>query len=291
MKYAAIDIGTNAARLLIGELVEINDVTHLIKVSYTRIPLRLGEDVFDLGRISKTKSEDFVKTMQAFQLIADIFKVNDIRAVATSAMRDAENGDKIVRKIIDETGIEIEIISGDEEARIIFSNFSRMNIAKDSPYVVIDVGGGSTEISVFENGERLASKSFDVGTIRILKDKVSSLIWSEIHLWIESHVNLTEDHLIFGTGGNINKAHKMLNAGLDSSLSLKALTKLRSDLASVDFEERIEMYQLKPDRADVIIPALDIYIYILKEIKAKDIFVPKVGLTDGMIFEMHKKAN
>ena len=290
MKFGAIDIGTNAARLLVGEIEKEAGHSFVKKLSYTRVPLRLGEEVFEDGKISKKKAEDFVKTIQAFKLISEIFEVKKLRAVATSAMREAINSDKIIEKIKEETGIEIEVISGDTEAELIFGTFFLLDFDKSHPFIVIDVGGGSTEISVFESGERIASKSFQIGTIRILKEKVTSQIWSEIHDWIALHVDLKAPHKIFGTGGNINKAHKILGAGHMESIQVAKIKQLRDDLSKLSIAGRIDQFQLKPDRADVLVPALDIYLYILQELNCSELIVPKIGLTDGMIYDMHLQA-
>ncbi len=291
MKYAAIDIGTNAARLLVGEVMSKDQSFFIKKISYTRIPLRLGEDVFESGKVSKNKIDDFLKTMKAFKLISEIFDVQEVRAVSTSAMREATNADKIIDSIKEETGIKLEIISGDEEASLIFSNFFAMELDLSVPFVVIDVGGGSTELSVFENGEKIASKSFNVGTLRILKGKSDESVWENIHDWILKYVDLSSEHQIFGTGGNINKAHKMLGYSYDEPIGIVEMKELRDKLASLTIDERIDQFHMKPDRADVIVPALDIFSYILNEIGANSLMVPKVGLADGMIYEMYHRNN
>jgi exopolyphosphatase/guanosine-5'-triphosphate,3'-diphosphate pyrophosphatase len=291
MKYAAIDIGTNAARLLVGEVMSKDQSFFIKKISYTRIPLRLGEDVFESGKVSKNKIDDFLKTMKAFKLISEIFDVQEVRAVSTSAMREATNANKIIDSIKQETGIKLEIISGDEEASLIFSNFFAMELDLSVPFVVIDVGGGSTELSVFENGEKIASKSFNVGTLRILKGKSDESVWENIHDWILKYVDLSSDHQIFGTGGNINKAHKMLGYSFEEPIGLDEMKELRDKLASLTIDERIDQFHMKPDRADVIVPALDIFSYILNEIGANSLMVPKVGLADGMIYEMYHRNN
>ena len=291
MKYAAIDIGTNAARLLVGEVMSKDQSFFIKKISYTRIPLRLGEDVFESGKVSKDKIDDFLKTMKAFKLISEIFDVQEVRAVSTSAMREATNADNIIDSIKEETGIKIEIISGDEEASLIFSNFFAMELDLSVPFVVIDVGGGSTELSVFENGEKIASKSFNVGTLRILKGKSDESVWENIHDWILKYVDLSSEHRIFGTGGNINKAHKMLGYSFEEPIGLIEMKELRDKLASLTIDERIDQFHMKPDRADVIVPALDIFSYILNEIGANSLMVPKVGLADGMIYEMYHRNN
>lgn len=287
MKFGAIDIGTNAARLLVGEVEHEGGHSFVKKISYTRVPLRLGEEVFEDGKISKKKTEDFVKTIQAFKLISEIFDVKQLRAVATSAMREATNSQKIIEKILEESGVEIEVISGDVEAELIFSTFFLLDFDKTLPFLVIDVGGGSTEVSVFESGERIASKSFEIGTIRLLKGKVKNDVWSNIHEWIAEHVDLNSPHKIFGTGGNINKVHKIVGVGQMEPVSLEKMKDLRDKLGSLTLIQREDEYQLKPDRADVILPALDIYIYILDELKSSELIVPKIGLSDGMIYQMY----
>ena len=287
MKFGAIDIGTNAARLLVGEVTKDGGHSFVKKISYTRVPLRLGEEVFDNGKLSKKKIDQFVKTIKAFKLISEIFEVKKLRAVATSAMREAINAKKVIERIRLETGVELEVISGDEEAELIFGTFFLLDFDKSEPFIVIDVGGGSTEVSVFESGERIASKSFQIGTLRLLKEKVKGDIWGDIHDWIAKHVDLDAPHRIFGTGGNINNAHKILGAGHMEAISTSKLEEIRDALRVLTVEQRIDVYQLKEDRADVLVPALDIYLFIMKELKCKKIVVPKIGLSDGMIYHMH----
>jgi len=247
MKFGAIDIGTNAARLLIGEVCSNSEHTYVKKISYTRIPLRLGDDVFEIGKLSKEKSKNTVDTIQAFKLIAKIFEVNKLRAVATSAMREAANAQRVL---------------------------------------VIDVGGGSTEISFFESGRKVASKSFEVGTIRLLKKKVENSVWQNIQDWLTENIPQNDNMLLFGTGGNINKIHKILGCKDNEEVSIKNIKKLHKSLAPLSIEDRIDLYHLKPDRADVIIPAIEIYIFIMEKIKSQKIGVPKIGLSDGMIYKM-----
>ena len=285
MKFGAIDIGTNAARLLIGEVCNEGNHSFVKKISYTRIPLRLGEQVFDNGIISDDKITEFVKTMKAFKLISEMFHVVELRACATSAMREAKNGKKVVSKILAETGIGIEVISGDEEARLIFGTFFLLDFDKTSPFLVIDVGGGSTEISVFEDGTRVASKSFELGTLRLLKGKTDSKIWKELKFWLEKNVDSKMEHKIFATGGNINKVHKMVGSNT-SEIQTRKVTKLRKELEKMTLEAREDVFQLKPDRADVIVPACEIFEFILKELNVKNFFVPKIGLSDGMIYDL-----
>lgn len=287
MKFGAIDIGTNAARLLVGEVSTDEDKTFIQKVSYSRIPLRLGEEVFENGRISDRKKADFIKSIQAFKLITEIFDVRELRACATSAMREAENGEDIRKAILEETGVQIEVISGDEEAELIFGTFFLLDFDKTKPFLVIDVGGGSTEVSVFEKGTRVASRSFQVGTLRLLKGKAAANIWDEVQEWLSSHVDLSEVHQIFGTGGNINKTHKMLGAGHMEPIAREEIQALRNELDALSIAQRINRFQLRPDRADVLVPALDIYLYIMKQLDCNEIIVPKIGLSDGMIYAMY----
>jgi exopolyphosphatase/guanosine-5'-triphosphate,3'-diphosphate pyrophosphatase len=290
MKFGAIDIGTNAARLLIGEVTEDDGSSFVQKISYSRIPLRLGEEVFDNGKISEKKTKDFVKSIKAFKLISDVFDVKELRACATSAMREADNGKEVRDLIEKETGVNIEVISGDEEAELIFGTFFLLDFDKTVPFIVVDVGGGSTEVSVFERGERVASRSFKVGTLRMLKGKTSPDIWTEIREWIKKHVDLKELHQIYATGGNINKTHKILGGRFMEPISWKQLKELWSELNLLTLEQRIKRYQFKPDRADVIVPALEIYLYILKELRCREVIVPKIGLSDGMIYDMHSRS-
>jgi exopolyphosphatase/guanosine-5'-triphosphate,3'-diphosphate pyrophosphatase len=289
MIYGAIDIGTNAARLLVGEIVIEDKITYLRKVSYTRIPLRLGYDVFENGMISPEKEQDFVKTIKAFKLISEVFKVRDLRACATSAVREASNGLEVKKRIKEETGVEINVIDGDEEAQIIFGTFSLLNINRDVAFIVIDVGGGSSEVTIFDNGIKVAEKSFKVGTIRMLKGKTDDDVWQEIDDWIALNTNPKYTYRIYGTGGNINKSHKLLGKQVDDALSYREIDELHDSLSKLTLTKRMMKYQLKSDRADVIVPALFIFKYIMRSMKAKEIFVPKIGLVDGIIYDLYLK--
>jgi exopolyphosphatase/guanosine-5'-triphosphate,3'-diphosphate pyrophosphatase len=289
-KFAAIDIGSNAARLLIGEIANESGHPFVKKIAYTRLPLRLGEEVFDTGRISHQKADDFIKSMKAFALIAEIFNVSSIRACATSAMRDAENGSAIIAQVKAETGIEIEIISGDEEARLIFGTFALLDISNEKPYLVIDVGGGSTEINVFEHGERVAAKSFDIGTVRMLKGKVEKKAWKQLSDWMLSHVE-DNPHLVYATGGNINKIHKLLGLKEMEAVSFAAMKEMHEALNPLTIGQRMDQFHLKPDRADVIVPALEIFAFCMEVIQCQELVVPKIGLSDGIVYDLHQKRN
>lgn len=288
-KFAAIDIGTNAARLLIGEVEEEEDQHFVKKISYTRIPLRLGMEVFEKGKISDKKVVEFVKSIQAFKLISEVFDVKELRACATSAMREAENGKEVKKLIKKETGVEIEIIDGSEEAELILSTFFLLDSNHKNPFVVIDVGGGSTEISIFKKGEKVAAKSFSIGTIRLMMDKVKSSVWKELHDWMSKNFKKNTNYITFATGGNINKIHKLLGKKSTESIKLSEFNDLHERMSSMGNKKRIAEYKLKPDRADVIVPAFEIYRKIFEEIKPNEIFVPKIGLSDGMIYNLHQK--
>ena len=291
MKFSAIDIGTNAARLLVGEVVKESNKSFVKKISYTRIPLRLGDDAFSQGRIDVKKKSNLINTIKAFQIISDIFEVNKMRAVATSAMRNAENGSQIVEDIRQGFGIDLEIISGEEEANLILGTFMLLDIAKGQPFVVIDVGGGSTEINIYRGNQKIASQSFKIGTIRMLKGKVKKGIWVELNSWISNFINTSEGFMIFGTGGNINKTHKLLGIKSENPIPIQEMTTLKENLKVLTLEERMKRYQIRPDRADVIVPALEIYTRILTNFKSPNIFVPKIGLSDGMIYQMYLEEN
>jgi len=289
LKFGAIDIGTNAARLLIGEIVDYNNHKFVKKISYSRIPLKLGYEVFETGEISKKKQEEFIKTIQAFKLISEIYEVKSLRACATSAMREAKNGKEIQKKIKKETGVKIEIIDGEEEGDLILNSFELIEFDKSKPYIVIDVGGGSTEISMFKDGIRQLSKSFEVGTIRLLKNKVKDKTFDDIHNWIELKMGKANDYTVFATGGNINKVHKLFGLQYLEPLKTELLLKMLKESQVMTISERIEHYNLKEDRAAVIVPALQIYTHILEALNVEDVRIPKIGLSDGIVYDLYLK--
>jgi len=290
MRFGAIDIGTNAARLLIGEvLTNEKGFKFIKKISYTRIPLRLGVDVFDKGRIKIKKQIEFTKTIKAFKLISEVFEVTDLRACATSAMREAENGIEMQQQILKETGVNIEIIDGAEEAKLIFSTFFLLDLDYTKPLVVVDVGGGSTEITIFKNSKIVSAKSFKIGTIRLLQGKVKDSVWAKVNEWIGSNTDKSTAYQILGTGGNINKIHKLLGKEYMKAIYLDELNELLQDIEPLTVKQRIKTYNLKQDRADVIVPALTIYTRILSQLKAYKIYAPKIGLSDGIIYDLYKK--
>lgn len=288
MKFAAIDIGTNAARLLIGEVRMSTSGLQIQKLGYYRSPLRLGEDVFKKGKIGSSKLKQFIQTLQAFQLLAAAHEVTQLRAVATSAMREASNNKKVAKEILQATGLQIDVISGEEEAKLIFNAFELLHLASQTQFILVDVGGGSTEISVFEDGQRRASQSFELGTLRILNQKVEPQVWDEFKSWILTHAKVNEPHIVFGTGGNINRALKMLQRQ-GAKIARKDLIELHGKLCALTLNERIEQFQLKADRADVLVPALEIYITALCALEQEEIVVPKIGLADGILLELYLK--
>ena len=288
MKLAAIDIGSNAARLLITEVSVVEKKEPVFnKLNLIRVPLRLGFDVFEYGIISKEKIGMILQTMKAYKHFLNAYGVNstNIIACATSAMRDARNASDIIRKIKLETDISIEVISGEMEAGLIFENHIAENLASDHSYMYIDVGGGSTEISFFSNSKLSFKESFNIGTIRLLKNMVKEKSWDEMKETIRAVTKGQKEKevIAIGSGGNINKIFSMSSKKDGKPLSLELLRELYKDLGSLSLEDRINSYFLRPDRADVIVPALLIYINAMRWSGADEIYVPKIGLADGLI--------
>ena len=285
MKIGVIDVGTNAAKLKICK-VNSEEISTLYQ---TRIPLRLGDDVFDNERISETKKEQFIHTLQAFYSTCLAFEGDKIRAVATSAMRIAENAQEIIREIKSNVKLDLEVISGDEEARLIQEGLSLLDFDKTKPYLIIDVGGGSTEISIFENGEKIAAKSFELGAIRLLRHKENQTIWQDLTDWLTNSIEIEHEIRVFGTGGNINKVHKILATSNSDQISLFKIKELHQEMFPLTFQERMTKFDLKVDRADVIVPAMEIFIFIMEKLKVNSISIPKIGLSDGIIVDIMKE--
>jgi len=283
LKYAAIDIGSNAIRLLIADIIENNGSVSFKKNTLVRVPLRLGDDAFLQQHISDRKAADLVKTMKAFRNLMDVYKVSDYTAFATSAMREASNGQIIVNTIKNEADIDLEIITGQKEAKIIYSNHSEQNIDKTKTYLYIDVGGGSTELSLFSDGKLLASRSFNIGTIRILDNQDKEETWNDMREFVREHTRMFKVVHGIGTGGNINKIYKLSEEKSGVPLSFVKLKSLYSYLNSFSLKDRINVLGINQDRADVIIPACEIFISILKWANIKNIYVPSVGLVDGIV--------
>lgn len=291
MKLAAIDIGSNAIRLLIEEVHLASGSSsepryHIEKVSLTRVPVRLGEDVFTRGKISKEKTRQLVKTMKAFWNLMDVHNIIYFRACATSAMREAKNSTEVLRRVKKEANIDIEILSGDEEADLIFKNYFVQNINHSGNYLYIDVGGGSTELTFIRDGKRVKSKSFDLGTVRMLTGTVKNKEWEKAKKWIESSLDNTHQYTAIGTGGNINSIFKLQGKKPTDFLYFREIESQFASLKSLSLEERIVDLRMKPDRADVIVPACEIYIRLMSDAGIQKMIVPKIGLSDGIILDL-----
>lgn len=284
MILAAIDIGSNAARLLITEVAtDEKGIASFNKLNLVRVPLRLGFDVFEHSIITKQKIEMILQTMKAYKHLCNAYNVAQIKACATSAMRDAKNAADIIWRVKMETEIEIEVITGDFEAGLIYENHVAENMDKDHSYLYIDVGGGSTELSFFSNGILIYKKSFNIGTIRLLKNMVSDQDWDDMKDILRNVIKGQKEVVAIGSGGNINKVFSMSKRKDGKPLSIELLRDYYKELSSVILSERITKYSLRADRADVIVPALLIYINVMRWAGAEQIFVPKIGLADGLI--------
>ena len=287
MRFAAIDIGSNAIRLLIEEaVIKSKDDYYFKKIALTRIPLRLGENVFSSGFINDQTLNKLTKAFQAFKLLMEVNDVNYYRACATSAMREAKNSEDVCTEIFSKTGINLEVISGKEEARLIFSNFHLTSLDQNYNYIFIDVGGGSTELSLINQGIKTASKSFKIGSVRQLKGNDANHVRKEMKDWLTAHISNDEKITALGTGGSINKLYNLGQHKLHGPLSIENLNKVLNVIASYTYEQRIRILKLKPDRADVIVPSGNIYKLVMETTNAKKIIVPKVGLSDGIIHNL-----
>jgi len=287
-KYAAIDIGSNAMRLLITNIVEQDGKeAQFNKNSLVRVPIRLGQDSFTVGEISEESIERMIDAMKAFRLLMKVHKVEKYLAFATSAMREANNANEVAAIIKKEAGINIEIIDGKKEATIIASTDLHHLLKTDKTYLYVDVGGGSTEFSLFSNGRIVVSKSFKAGTVRFLNEMVSEVVWKEMEQWIKTNTQDYDEVTLIGSGGNINKLFKMSGKALEKPLSFIYINSQYAFLNSLTYEQRISELGLNPDRADVIIPAIQIYLNAMKWSGARNIYVPKIGLSDGIVKAMY----
>lgn len=290
MILAAIDIGSNAARLLITEVSVYKDgTTDYTKLNLLRVPLRLGFDVFNKGEITPEKKDRLIKTIKTYKLLMDIYGVEAVKACATSAMRDAVNGKAILEEIKHETGISVSIISGQEEANVIYETHIAENLVDGKAYLYIDVGGGSTEVTLYADHHIIFKESFNIGTIRLLQEQVSNEQWNHMKWYIKAH---TKDYITMeaiGSGGNINKIFSISKRKEGKPLSLELLKDYYKELSYSTVEERKHLYKLRDDRADVIVPALQIYISIMRWARAEEIYVPKIGLADGLIKILYKE--
>ncbi len=290
MILAAIDIGSNAARLLITETSVYKDGTvDFTKLNLLRIPLRLGFDVFDNGYISEEKKRKMIDTIKAYKLLMDIYKVEAVKACATSAMRDASNGGQVLREIYAETGIEVSIISGQEEANIIYETHIAEKLNTEKSYMYVDVGGGSTEVTLFSDNHIVFKESFNIGTIRLLNDKVTDEQWEHMKWYIKTHTKDYQPVEAIGSGGNINKIFSISKRKEGKPLPLDLLKDYHKELSLNSVEERKHLYNLRSDRADVIVPALQIYLAVMRWANADEIYVPKIGLADGLVKMLYKE--
>ena len=289
INFAAIDIGSNAVRLLIKSIIPGDPSNSFTKVLMVRVPLRLGQEVFVTGKISNDKEKQLIRLMKAFKHLIKIYDITDYRVCATAAMREAKNSNTLVKEIRKETDLKIEIINGQEEASIIYESHFGDNLNKEQNYIFVDVGGGSTELSIVSNGELLKSKSYDIGTVRLLNNKVKEGEYERLNFdlaELKEQYKITD---IIGSGGNILKLNSLAKVRKNNKLSLLKLEELNDTLKQFSVDDLITNYKLKPDRADVITYAGDIYIAVAKGVGASHIIVPTIGLADGIIHMLYVK--
>ncbi len=289
MKLAAIDIGSNAARLQISSVLKSDDNIFFKKVEYVRFPLRLGHDVFNHGIITPESEDRTVKLMQCYKLLLDLHEVEGYMACATSAMREASNSVEIVKRIAKKSSIEIHVIDGVKEAELI--NNVVVQSLSEGQYIHIDVGGGSTELNIYFNRKKSASKSFKIGSVRLLEGKETKGAWNKMKDWVAENVNHKHPITAVGTGGNISKLFNLVSKLSETSTSLSEIERMRNYIASFSLDDRINKLRLNADRADVIVPASDIYTSVMKWAGADIIFVPDLGLKDGIIQLVYDERN
>jgi exopolyphosphatase/guanosine-5'-triphosphate,3'-diphosphate pyrophosphatase len=287
VRIAAVDIGSNAIRLFVAEVFYDSGKIELDKISHTRLPIRLGEDVFTFGRISEKKEKQLAQVLTGMKLLIDSLDVEHYRICATSAMRSAENGREVVNAIEIKTGLAIDILSGAEEADIIFGNFEQQDLPKSKNYLFIDVGGGSTELSIIENFERKHSQSFEIGTVRMLINEQEK-VPRAISFWLKEYLNAGLTYEAIATGGNISSAFKMLEKKQREPIAVKELETLLRALSKLTPHERVKKFTIRPDRADVIVPALNLYTQVANSANIEKIFAPKFGLADGIVLKIFK---
>ncbi len=281
MKLAAIDIGSNAARLQISTVLQNDSIVSFKRVEYVRFPLRLGHDVFNSGTLTAESEARTTKLMQAYKLLMELHEVEGYMACATSAMRESSNGSEIAKRIEASTGIKIHIIDGQKEAELI--NNVVVQALDDRQYLHIDVGGGSTELNVYVNRQKINSKSFKIGSVRLLEGKETKGAWRKIEDWVEDNVDSSQEITAVGTGGNISKLFNLASKTAETETSRAEIERMRHYIAGFSLEDRINKLRLNADRADVIVPAADIYISVMKWAGADTIVVPDLGLKDGII--------
>ena len=289
-KYAAVDIGSNAIRLLIATVIEKEGFpTQFKKTSLVRLPIRLGADVFLKGNVSPGNYQRLLDAMHAYSLIIKTHKVVAFRACATSAMREAKNGKEIVSKLKAATGIDIQIIDGNDEAAIIASTDLKQLISDNKVFLYVDVGGGSTEFTVFANGKNIASHSFKLGTVRIINGMVEDTMWEQAQQWVTQHTKAYSKINVIGSGGNINSIYRFSEKKVGQPLSYLFMSNFYEKVKQYDYNQRVFELKMNPDRADVIIPATRIYLSAMKWAKAKNMYVPKIGLADGIVKQLYNE--
>lgn len=288
MVFGAIDIGSNAMRLLFCRVYVVDGKPHFSKEELFRMPIRLGEDVFTHGKISEQKVERLTTTLKGFAELIKAYGVESYRAVATSAMRDASNGTQVIERIKKEAGLNVEIIDGKSEASMVFSNHVEELLNPKNAYLYIDVGGGSTELTLYFDSKVVVAKSFNIGTVRMLLDKVDKEEWEEMKIWLKKNTAGIHPLYAIGSGGNINKIFKMSGKKETKHLSYDRLKGIYEMLCSYTYQERIERLDLKPDRADVIVPAAKIFLTVMKHADIERVFVPQVGLSDGIVHQLYE---
>ncbi len=289
LTYAAIDIGSNAVRLLVAEVIEREDHPVVKKQTLVRVPIRLGEDVFENGSIGNAKRDHLIKSLKAFRLLTEVYGVKQFRCCATSAMREAANREEILHRVEMESGVHIEVIDGRLEADLIVNTFWTQDLLKDRSYLYIDVGGGSTELTLLQGGRRVKAASFRIGTVRMLKGKVEEGTWEEVQGFLEDLRQRHDMVMAIGTGGNINRIFKENGNSFGEPLLRNDIRKHRDRIASYSYQDRIRRLRLRPDRADVIVPAADIFLRIMEAAGVEEVFVPKVGLADGIIYDLYMR--
>jgi len=288
MLFSSIDIGSNAVRLLLANVFEKNGYAFADKASLIRVPLRLGMDVFNTGRISEERISSLVKTMKAFSYLLEVYQPIALTICATAAMREAANKDEIVKLIKAETNLNVKIIDGLTEARIISQYNSNTLLPDGDRTIFIDVGGGSTEISIIENHRFIASESFSIGTIRLLYEKVTDEEWNRLKIWLVKFRGTNPNMICMGSGGNINKITKLYGSYKNDFIVFKDLQRALKQMEKLTIDERINLLGLRPDRADVIVPAAKIFIFIMEWALLEKVFAPKIGLADGLVLKTYE---
>ena len=285
-KVATIDIGSNAIRLLISNVFSVNGKLHHTKNSLYRVQLRLGDDSFNKGIISPKNLDKLKSTLKSFKFLMDVNDVKKYLAYATSAMRSISNAKKLIKSLEIETGVKVEIITGKKESEIVAKNDISTHIGKTKNYCFIDVGGGSTEVVIYKKGEFYKSKSFKIGGVRLINGLVQNSTWKEFELWLKSHAVELKKLKIIGIGGNINKLYKLSGVKYTKPLERKRFKKTLVRLENMSYTKKLTKLKLNPDRIDVIVPAGKIYFFMMKTLGIKEIYVPRIGLADGMVNEI-----